>query len=196
MPDYSRRQMRAEYAEELTFFRTLLAAGFALTVILFWLLYGGKAQPQAQDALRFAALPVGTAALALGGYFVVSSNEWLLRRTPYGRAILALGDAGALLEQIDREALCGDFTGNTALLEHWLILYMPCPGRRRARLCARPVPAADIRAVRFSRDSEGSVWMTVETGANSARVRLSDQLEGRAVAQWMRVQEIVPTWME
>ena len=67
MPNYSHRQMQAEYAEELAFFRTVLAACFALTVILFWLLYGGKTQRQAEDAMRFAALPVGTAAFVIAG---------------------------------------------------------------------------------------------------------------------------------
>lgn len=196
MPDYSRRQMRREYAADMRRIRTLLLSVFSAAVIFLWVMYIGKADRTPADVWLFACLPAAAALFVMGLYLVFTGDGWLLRHTPYGRALLRLGNARERMLSIDREALNAEDFPDAVPLESWLILYLAAAGSKGApRLCAWPIPRDNIDSFSFSYGPDRGVWMTVYTkDQQPARVLLREEAEIRAVMQWIKAQEMAAAW--
>lgn len=196
MPDYSRRQMRREYAGEMRKIRTLLLSLFGAAVMFIWILYIRKQDHTPADAVFFACLPAALGLFVIGLYMVLTSDQWLLRHTPYGRALISLGNARERMREIDAEAMNAENFPDAVPLDHWLIVYLtPAESREPGRICARPIQREKIEKIVFSQGTGKCVWMTVYLkDQEPARVLLRDQEEIRAMMQWIRTQEMASAW--
>ena len=169
MKGYSLRRMRKEYGGVLR----LLLMGFS-ALMLSSALSGAvlKACHAGEKTIVTAALlSLIAAALCLGAYLIVSDEKRLLRKTAYGRALARLGDAEALMREIDREAgtSCEEY-GSFALLHSWLMVYYPDRSPIDPyRVCCRPIPR---KAVRFI----GVVRQDGQRGAEERTVRISCEM--------------------
>ena len=195
MPDFSRRQMRKEYAGEWKLIRVFLLSFLALAVILFWIMYIRKADHTPWDVWFFVCLPLAVGVFVLGLSMVLGSEKRLLRRTPYGKALTALGDARRVMAMIDEEAREAAFLSHAALMRHWLILLYPAPTKGDPRrVCARPLPVREIDSVVFSREKKGVEVSGREKSGRLTRVVLDGKEEVSAFLQWLRTQEIEAIW--
>lgn len=195
MRDFSLRQMRREYARESKRIKTLLLSAFAAAVIFFWIVYIQKGEHTAADVWLFAWLPVAVCGLVAGLFLVLTGESWLLRRTPYGRALSRLGDAREIARRIDKEAEKAEPHDALLLLEHYLILFVPYrPRKGAAFLAARPYPADRIDRVVFSRSGRDAINLTVYALGEAEQVTLRDLEQMRAAVEWINTQEIASTW--
>ncbi|MBQ9264758.1 MAG: hypothetical protein IJ189_11220 [Clostridia bacterium] len=200
MPQFSLKQMRAEYEDVLFTYRWVMFLILCSVTVLTWLIYIPHRDQTYQPFLLLIsmAVPLAAAAMLLGVYLVISDRAWLMRHTPYGKALSAYGNARERMDQIDAEAFYADKHPNVMLLQSWLILF--CPERKKNSLgsrscCACPIPVKAIDHILFSKDAEGGMWMTVwATSLKLRRVYIWDQEEGAAVMQWLRTQEIKTIW--
>ena len=197
MRDFSMRQMRREYAGTLRTVRVLLLSSFGAVMTLCWVIYIGKGAHTPADVGTFSLIPLAAFLILIGLYLVLSSPGRMLRRTAYGRSLMALGDPRQLMRQIDEEARDAEPFASAVPLKSWLILFcLEHPPRGRSRVCARPVPVKSIAAVRLWRES-GGVWMSVwGKDAEAGRVFIVEQEEARAVMQWLNAQEIKGQWIK
>lgn len=197
VPDYSMRQLRREYAGTLRLLRVLLLSSFGAAVLLCWVVYIGKAAHTPADVRTFSLIPLAAFFVLLGLYLVLSGPGRMLRRTPYGRFLTALGDPRQLMRQIDEEARDAEDYPNVALLKSWLILYfLDRPQKGPGRVCAHPVPVESICAIELWHE-KGGVWMRVlEKDGEAGRVFISGKEECRAVTQWLKAQEIKAQWIK
>ncbi len=195
MRRYSLQQMRREYAGEWKLIRIFLLSFLALSVILCWILYIARKDHTLRDIWFFASLPLGVGLFVLGLSLVLGGENRLLRRTPYGKALSALGDARAAMAQIDAEAPGAAFLSHAALMRHWLILYSAAPTKwDPQRQCARPLPVKEIESVAFSRNKTGVEISVRGRDGRVTRADLNGREEWDVFLQWLRTQEIEATW--
>ena len=191
MKDYSVRRMRAEFRVT---YRLLAGVGIAFLVLssvfgaLTLVLHEEGPLPLVVPGVFFA-----TAMLCLGAYLRVTDPGWLVRHSCYGKALSALGEAEALMEQLDREALHMDYEAAMfALMPHWLVLYDP--SIRTGGVESLPIPRHQVQRLAFERDTNE------ENSRFAVRVDLSSgvrflvyawgQADIEALRQWGATQEI------
>ena len=184
MPDFSRREMRREYGRVLSLFRSAALVVMAFTIVLCWVMYITKAGSMMLTVL----VPLAMALLFVGASMVIYSDSWLICHTPYGQALTALGNAAALMTEIDSQARDADPGSVHALaLETWLILFVD---RGKNRAAAAPIPVSSIHHIEFVPDAQQKGWwMNVATEKQSYRTLLWDQEEMRSLADWSCTQE-------
>ena len=149
------KRMRAECRGT---YRVLLGGGIAFLAMasLFGALVLALPEEEPPDFLLPGAF-FALALLCLGGYLLVTDPKWMLRRTRYGKALAALGDADELMAQIDQEALRMDYEAAMfALMPHWLVLYDsdPFSARWMGAVESLPIPRHQVKRLAFEKDSE------------------------------------------
>ena len=191
---FSARWMRIECAAEMRRARVIALTLFAAAVMVIWIVCIANRDRKPADIWLYAGLSLAACGLVMGPMIIMTGEDWLIRHTAYGRALTALGDPAALIAEIDREAAAGAEYAHTALLEHWLILFVP--SQERAGIAARPIPAADIHRLVFSRADAACVRMEAvgKDGALGCAV-IDSQEEWSAVAQWTDAREIKTEWI-
>lgn len=193
---YSRRLMQRECEGELRLIRTALLSLFIAAIAVIWIAYAGRKEPTPRDILLFAGLPVAAGGVLWGLYLTLTRDEWLIRHSRYGQALKALGDAPALIKQIDEEAKTGRHIPHGALLHSFLILYLiDTASRRPGKAYALPIPAKNIRRLALSRDAEKGVWIAPMDDIQAfCRVRVEEAEEWEEILRWCEAQEIETTW--
>lgn len=147
MKDFSVREMRREYRGV---FRLLL--GVFTVLMLCCAMLGAilTAKGAAEKTLLIASGGMGALTLVfLGVYLILSDPKRLMKKTPYGQALIRLGDPEKLMARIDEDARKRyEPHGSFTLLGRYLILYLPNGWYYEPkRLCACPLPRDGIGAV-------------------------------------------------
>ncbi len=191
MKDFSLHQMRKEYEGVLrciagSMVVWLLAGAMMGAVAIVG--KGGNSQALLFGASVFLVPPL----VCLGLYLIFSDSAWLLKKTPYGRALRGLGDAQRVMEEIDKSALRRyDDRGGFILLDDWLILRYPDGWRMDPRrVSARPIRRRDI---------QGAKILPGQNGADPQEmiVRLAAAEDAYEFRCWQRQDwDALRTWLE
>ena len=189
MKSFSLRQMRREYRGMLR-----SCTGTALYWLLIAAIFGAimaVKHVETRILLFMAGIDTAVVLLLLGAYFVFSDTKWLLKKTPFGRALSSLGAPEEIMAEIDRdaEALC-EHHGSFILLRNWLVLILPNGWRLEPyRMCAYPIRQSEITEIRLlSEDNpddpeERHLRLTCTEGAEKFYVYQQQDLD--ALREWM-----------
>lgn len=145
MKGFCVRQMRREYRGALR----LCVMTTVCVLLLFAFLGVGLHVKQAAEKYRLLLIGLNPAAMLafFGVYLILTDEKNLLRKTPFGQALRALGEPREVMRRIDESAgkRWEDY-GSFTLLDGWLILYYADGWKyERQRTCALPISRNNIR---------------------------------------------------
>ncbi len=149
MTGFCVREMRKEYRGV-----SRLYAGTALLFLTAFACFSVIMRVRDAD-IRLRMLLIGLDAvvvLGLLGVHFLLTDEWnLLKKTPFGNAVCALGEPRDVMRQIDDSVMKRfELYSSFALTESWLILFYPGGWKYEPRrVCARPIRKEDIRSTEF-----------------------------------------------
>lgn len=189
MKQFCLRQMRREYRGML---RTCV--GTAIVFMLCFALLGAISAVKHVE-MKFVLILIGIdlfiALISLGAYLILSDPKWLLKKTPFGRALYTLGDPAAVMADIDRAA--EDFYehhGSFILLRGWLILLLPDGWQMEPyRMSGYPIQRGEIQEIRLLPDTspadpeERHVRLTCSAGTEDFYLYQQQDLD--ALRVWM-----------
>ncbi|MBR5109378.1 MAG: hypothetical protein IK099_04215 [Clostridia bacterium] len=188
------REMRREYIG--------VTRLYVASTVIFLLLFAfmGVGMYVRQTDMRFRILLMGldlfTVFAFFGLHLVLTDEKRLLRKTPFGQSVSALGNPEETMHEIDgsAEKRCERFI-SFALLNDWLIIYYMNGWKYDAkRVCALPIPRgairrADILPEYSAQDPERkSVRLLCEDGGTRG-FYLYRQQEWDALHIWLKEQE-------
>ena len=194
MTGFCVREMRKEYRGVSRLYAgtaLLFLATFAcLSVIM-----------RVRDAdIRFRWLLIGLDLVVvlclLGVHFLLTDERNLLKKTPFGDAVCALGESWDVMRQIDESAMKRfELYPSFALTEDWLILFYPNGWKYEPRrVCARPIRKKDICSTEFIPEGplDGSGRMLIRLNCSSGAscafyIYQRKELENLRV--WLREEE-------
>ena len=190
MTGFCVREMRREYRG-----MTRLYTGTAMLLLLVFACL--SAVMRARDAdprLRLLLIGLDIVVLLglLGVHLILTDEKNLILKTPFGKAVRALGDPKELMRRIDESAVRRfDPYASFALLDEWLIVYHRNGWKYEPkRVCARPVARTDIRGAEMLPSSQalGSIRLTLTDGAALELYDLPRQ-DWAALRDWLKKQE-------
>jgi len=196
MTGFCVREMRREYRG-----MSRLYAGTAMLFLLaFACLSVVMRVRDADTRLRLLLIGLDLVVLLtlLGVHLVLTDEKNLIRKTPFGEAVRALGEPREIMRKIDESAgkRYEPYTSFT-LLEDWLLLYYANGWKyEQKRVCVRPVQRGDIRAAEILPDQRSASLEQIQ-----ARLTFSDgtaydlyhlpRQEWDALRVWLREQETI-----
>ena len=148
--------------------------------------------------LRLIAVALNPIAVLafIGAYYILTDEKNLIRNTPFGQSLSALGEPRDVMRQIDESALKRyEFYGVFILLEDWLILYYANGWKYdRNRTCAVPIPRDSIRAVEVlpeydPKDPKKRTIRLVTEDGISREFEIYQQQAVEALRDWLKEQE-------
>ena len=194
MKQFCVREMRREYVGVTR----LYVASTVIFLLLFAFLGIGMHIRQAE--MRFRLLLIGlngfTALAVLGLHLVLTDEKRLIRKTPFGQALSALGDPEEIARRIDANAEKRyERFLSFALLHDWLIIYYASGWKYDAkRVCALPIPREAIRAAEIlpeysPRDTERIRARIIYGEGVNHEFYLYRRQEWDALRAWIKEQE-------
>ncbi|MBR3105954.1 MAG: hypothetical protein IKH30_02075 [Clostridia bacterium] len=154
MTGFCVREMRKEYRGV-----TRLYAGSAMLFLVAFACLGLIMRVREADyrlRLLLIGLDIVVVLALLGLHLILTDEKNLIRKTPFGESLRALGDPGDIMRQIDEGAKKRfDLFPSFALLDGWLIVFFSGGWKYEPRrICARPIPRKDIRAAEILPDDQ------------------------------------------
>lgn len=154
MKDFCLRRMRKEYQGML---RT--CTGTAVVLLLCFALLGAVSialHVPTEQLLLLLGIGLVVLMMCFGAYLILSDPKWLLKKTPFGRALCALGEPGALMAEIDQAAEAFfEHHGSFILLRGWLVLLLPDGWAMEPyRLGGCPIRRGSVREILLLPDSD------------------------------------------
>ncbi len=194
MTGFCVREMRKEYRGV-----SRLYAGTAMLFLLAFACIGVIMRVREAD-IRFRWLLIGLDIVVvlglLGVHFLLTDERNLLKKTPFGDAVCALGDPQDVMRQIDGSAVKRfELYPSFALTEGWLILFYPNGWKYEPRrVCARPIRKGDIRSTEFIPEGQldGSGRMLIRVNCSSGAscaFYIYQRKESDNLRAWLREQE-------
>ena len=189
MKSFSLRQMRREYRGVLR-----SCAGTAVVWLLVMAVFGAimaARHVEAKKLMLLAGMNIAIVLALLGAYLIFSDAKWLMKRTPFGKALYSLGDPEKIMAEIDRgaEALC-EHHGSFILLRGWLVLILPNGWNLEPyRMCAYPIRQREITEIRLLSETnandpeERHIRLTCAEGAQDFYVYQQQDMD--ALREWM-----------
>ena len=175
---------------------------YVASTVIFLLLFAflGIGMHVRRADTRFRILLIGldffTVLVFFGLHLVLTDEKRLLRKTPFGQWLSALGKPEEIMRKIDASAEKRyDRFISFALLSDWLIIYYPCGWKYDLkRVCALPIPREAIRAAEAlpeysaQEPEKKRVRLMCEDGGKN-EFSLYRQQEWDALREWLKEQE-------
>lgn len=184
------RQMRREYRGALK-----SCWGTAVLLLLISAFFGAvlmSKHVEKRSVLLFLGIFFVLIAALFALYLILSDEKRLIRQTPFGQELLALGEPEKIMSEIDQSARAfyephGKFT----LLKDWMIVEYPCWWRWEPyRQCARPIPRQAIKGIRFLNDENPDDpeerHIQVLTDHDPVDLYLFQEQDAEALKAWMK----------
>ena len=132
----------------------------------------------------------------IGLHLILTDEKNLIKKTPFGEALRALGDPRDIMRKIDESAKKRfELYPSFALLDGWLVVYYSRAWKYEPRrVCARPVQRKDIRAAEVLPEDQRSdsgrmpFRLTLCSGS-SCDLYIYQRQELEALRDWLNEQE-------
>lgn len=188
------RQMRKEYRGVV-----LACCVSAVALLLLSAILGAivrSKHPESRAFVMLLGVQAFIAAAMAGLYLILTDGKRLIRQTPFGQALIRMGDAEQLIRDIDQSARKRmERHGAFTLLQDWLILEYACPWRwEQKRTVARPVRRDQVLGVRTvsgknPRDPEERRLQIILSDETVFDLYLYQQQDMTALMSWLGERE-------
>ncbi len=194
MTGFCVREMRKEYRGV-----TRLYMGTAMLFLLAFACLGVVMRVRDVDIrgrMLLVGLDVVVVLALIGLHLILTDEKNLIKKTPFGESLRALGDPRDIMRQIDESAKKRfELFPSFALLDGWLVVFYSRGWKYEPRrVCARPIQRKDIRGAEVipedQRSDSGRIRfrLTLCSGS-SCDLCIYQRQELEALRDWLNEQE-------